>query len=596
MKQIGIAHLITPPAWIKNKQHEQLFLLDGIVHEGALREIRLGPGVTLPPAPQQEKRLRVLHFNDSHGRLTSLTRNGREPHFSRLAGFVHKVRREHRQDPDTSVLLLSAGDDQIGSQFDYLLGTTPTNFRCHAPYRLYSQAGVDLATIGNHDLDLGSGLLRHAMLQDARFPLLSANLVFPTAETRWHFPAALLVSKGLRIGIIGITTTAQLHHLPGDTYQMIDPLQAVQNILPALRPFCDLLIILSHLGYSAQSSAIATVETGDIQLAEQLPPASVDLIVGGHTHHVLNSTGLCAENIVNGIPIVQAGAMGNFLGDVTLKYTPGQPMQTSACLHAINAQPVDEIFEKLYVTPLVNMLEPLLSLPIGTITPHEDCTETAVKHQFAGGESALANFMTDAIISSCKANGLKVDLAAIDQSAVHSGLPDCRDLTLADCYNLMPYADHLVVYVLSGEQLHALVADNVQRWAHPGRSEKYRGFFHFSRELRYEVFYAPDEKKWRLGRVLFGGAPLSAFADRTFHLATTSFSRHQVPKDAQDVIAESNGQPPFDLSACRQIPTSLFFREAMVDVMMLRGGITAENGLRRDGRFHIIPPPDQTST
>ena len=49
-----------------------------------------------------------------------------------------------------------------------------------------------------------------------------------------------------------------------------------------------------------------------------LPAGTVHLIVGAHTHNVLNEAGLSAANIVNGIPIVQAGKFGQFVGEVDI--------------------------------------------------------------------------------------------------------------------------------------------------------------------------------------------------------------------------------------------------------------------------------------
>ena len=186
----------------------------------------------------------------------------------------------------------------------------------HAGYRLYSAAGVDAGVVGNHDLDAGAGPLARAIERDARFPLLSANLcASPPLAGRVH-PAALLVVKGLRIGLVGLTTRGEIRCAPD--LCLSHPLLALQNLLPALRPLCDVLIVLSHLGHSLAASSATTRDVGDVELAASLPPGSVHLIVGGHTHEALNETCLSAANLVNGIPIVQAGTMGRCLGEVDI--------------------------------------------------------------------------------------------------------------------------------------------------------------------------------------------------------------------------------------------------------------------------------------
>jgi len=67
-----------------------------------------------------------------------------------------------------------------------------------------------------------------------------------------------------------------------------NPVQTIHNLLPAMRPLCDVMIILSHLGYSLNADSGAVSEAGDVELARSLPLGSVHLIVGGHTHNVLN--------------------------------------------------------------------------------------------------------------------------------------------------------------------------------------------------------------------------------------------------------------------------------------------------------------------
>jgi hypothetical protein len=57
---------------------------------------------------------------------------------------------------------------------------------------------------------------------------------------------------------------------------------------------------------------------GDVELAASLSPGVIHLIVGGHTHNSLNEEGLSPQNIVNGIPIVQAGKFGQFVGEVEI--------------------------------------------------------------------------------------------------------------------------------------------------------------------------------------------------------------------------------------------------------------------------------------
>ncbi len=347
--------------------------------------------LTPPPPLLRPFLLKILHLNDLHGHLVHLTPAGHEPVFARVVGRVRHLRQRYATDPHTAVLFLSAGDDMAGSVFDEILDEPAalTDDSCvHASYRLYAAAGLDAAVLGNHDLDMGASLLAQAIQREAAFPILSANLqASPLLASHVH-AAAILSVKGARVGLMGLTTPAQLN-CPGVT--LTDPLRAAKTLLPRLRPFCHFLIILSHLGYSLDAAAAGTAVAGDVELARQLPPGGADLIVGGHTHLALNEQGLEQQNIVNGLPIVQAGASGRFLGEVCLTRAE-TVVVTDARLTPTVSLLADDTFERAAVAPLVAQIRPIFTRRLGRTISHPDLSPEAVHNTFAAGESALAKF------------------------------------------------------------------------------------------------------------------------------------------------------------------------------------------------------------
>ena len=124
---------------------------------------------------------------------------------------MRKVRQACQTDPQTAALLISGGDDLIGSVFDELLAGGGDSSNVHAAYQLYSAAGVDVGVIGNHDLDFGSKILAKAIQRDARFPLLSANFIDYSSTARYYYPAAIIVTKGDPNWYCG------LYHIRGDS-------------------------------------------------------------------------------------------------------------------------------------------------------------------------------------------------------------------------------------------------------------------------------------------------------------------------------------------------------------------------------------------
>ncbi len=511
------------------------------------------------------------------------------PIFSRLAAWMRATRDHYADDPQVAVLAVSAGDDSGGVIFDELLGRDPETFQAHAGYRLYSEMGVDIGGIGNHDLDRGALLLAHAIRQEATFPILAANVTGDPALAACCCPAALVVVKGVRIGFIGLTTPAQIRPEPNSQRRVTDPVAAVHNLIPALRPLCDVLIILSHLGYSLNMRSAAVRDAGDVELARSLPPGAVHLIVGGHTHNALNETGLSADNIVNGVPIVQAGKFGQFVGevDITVQQTA---LVTHARLRATIDLPADEAFEAEHVRPLLEQVEPYRGRIIGRAADDEDLSAEAVCSTFAAGESALANFIADALVAQARGQGYPVDFALVDASVVGGGLPVGAEIAFGDWFDLMPFADTLCLYRLSGQQLDELLQDNARRMDRPDQPHTERGFLHFSQHVRYAVEPGAASGQARAVEILVDGQPIGNWRDRSFLVACSSFLRG--PAAAWEEYARRNGaQPVFDLQQLPQEYTQLYVRDLLVDVITAHGGVLPEGGARRDGRLRVLALP-----
>ncbi len=566
---------------------DSLYLFRGTPATAPIREIVAEPGVTLPGPPDlppdRSLRLRVLHFNDLHGRLADVSADAIRPVFSRMAGYIRRAREACAGRPDAGVLVFSGGDDLVGTAFSELAGCRPAGFTCHPAYRLYSAAGVAAGGIGNHDLDWGLGLLALAARQDAAFPLLSANLApgRDVAAAGVH-PAALFVVKGVRVGVIGLTTLSEIKHvLPGE-FAITDPVAAVRNLLPAFRPLCDVVIVLSHLGYSLADPRGIVVGAGDVELAQALPSATVHLIIGGHTHSALHEAGLDGAHVVNGIPIIQAGARGCYLGEVELDVTTGGVAVADARLLPVEALAPDAAFEATHVRPLAEEVQRRIGEPIGQAAAHPDLDDARVREAFAAGESALADFIADALVARCRTAGFPVDFAVVDASSVCAGLPVDGGITFGDLFAVMPFADSIELRRLPPAQLTALLDDNARRADRPAEPHVERGFLHFSREVRYGIIHGETRVSARASEAIVDGAPLETLS-RPLLVACSSFVRELAAGWERQCAAQ--GQPLWDLRSLPAEQTGLVLREEVLAYIRVHGGVTAAAGLLRDGRL-----------
>ncbi len=245
------------------------------------------------------KKLTLLHSNDMHGDfMAEQLDNQLMGGISLLSGYIEQVRRE-----EENVLYTISGDMFQGSLIDQ-------EYRGLSTIELMNMLTPNVATLGNHEVDYG---LTHLLFLEkcARFPIINANLYIKSNHVRLFKSHVILEVDGMKILFIGIITEevlskAKQEKLVGALVDVRDAAQEVGKICDSYRTEdIDFTVLLTHIGFQA-----------DQELAALLNPEwGVDLIIGGHTHTVLEEP--C---VVAGIPIVQAGTGTDQIGrfDLTI--------------------------------------------------------------------------------------------------------------------------------------------------------------------------------------------------------------------------------------------------------------------------------------
>src|SRR3989449_3939779 len=145
--------------------------------------------------------LRVVAIADFHGALAPRAwpwSNGRA--VGGAAALKVWVDSLARQCGCTSIRL-DAGDE--------MQGTPISNFTYgRATIEAMNALGLDAAAIGNHEFDWSVDTLR-ARMQEARYPFVSANITDSagTARPDWAEPWKVIQRGGLKVAVIGLTTT-----------------------------------------------------------------------------------------------------------------------------------------------------------------------------------------------------------------------------------------------------------------------------------------------------------------------------------------------------------------------------------------------------
>jgi 2',3'-cyclic-nucleotide 2'-phosphodiesterase (5'-nucleotidase family) len=615
-----------------NGSIDKLFLLKGDPLATPIKQIVAEDGSAVPsPVLQAGERrvLRVLHFNDMHNHITDMHKKKGDTR--RLAQMV-KLVKEARSNAakNEAVLFVSAGDDHTGSIFDELMGWSPEEFVADAGYRAYSAAGLDVAAIGNHEFDRGAELLKKGIDTDANFPLLSANVHSSKHMIRDedYVSAAIAEIKGLRVGLIGLTTNIDTRvGQPEDPTLTVErPLKAIENLLPAVSDISDVVVILSHCGYGegkhASGKAATERDIGDgdfavASLASKLSKKPV-VVVGGHTHTKLNAEGMDENNLIDGVLITQAQAHGKYLGDIALSIAADQGRDnwySSVALHPIkksdkrvkaddpkyaSLQQVgdwDSGFEESVVVPLIKALDSKLAEVIGDVATDGLGRQAMINSRYVG-ENALANFMNDAVVArSATFPSGKVDFALFNATGVSSGVSKGA-LSFKAWYDVMPYADAIHVATMSGQQIHDMLQSNVKRLLRPEEVAKTdmsgfvsRGFLHFSSGIRYEIELGKDAAASKAINISLNGQPIESVLDTTFTMAINTYMALGGFGEAWNSKPIGGGVKgdliSFDLRKLDYDHTGLVYRNEVIAYIRENKEISEFNGGKLDGRLSI---------
>lgn len=251
----------------------------------------------------------ILHTNDMHSQIDPFSESDKnypgKGGMAKRAALIKSIREEN-----PNVLLLDAGDVFQGTPYFNFYGG-------ELEFTLMSEMKYDAATMGNHDFDNGLEGFKK-MLPHANFPFICSNYDFSNTILKDKTePYQVFKKNGIRIGVYGLGVELQglvskLNY--GETIYR-DPITVANEMALFLKEEknCDLVICLSHLGYSYKSSKIS-----DCTLAAQ--SKNTDIIIGGHTHTFLDEPVLIPNADGKDVIVNQAGWAGLRLGRIDIKF------------------------------------------------------------------------------------------------------------------------------------------------------------------------------------------------------------------------------------------------------------------------------------
>ncbi|HWB31494.1 MAG TPA: bifunctional metallophosphatase/5'-nucleotidase [Vicinamibacterales bacterium] len=426
----------------------------------------------------------VLAFNDFHGHLDPPDgANGRIGTID--AGGVEYLTARLKQlralHPNT--ITVSAGDN---------IGASPLlsgMFHDEPTIEALSDAGLDVSTVGNHELDEGwwelyrmqkggchpvDGCQDGTPFAGARFEYLSANVLLdPTAveasklaASGWRatgagpqtlFPASTVRTiDGVKIGFIGLAlegtpTIVSSASLRGLTFR--PEADAANDAAAALvRQGVRTIVVLIHQGGRQSGGTYDTCEhmSGPIlDIVHALSP-EIDVVISGHTHEAYNCR-------VDGRLLTSAASYGRLITDVDLRIDRATGDVASSS--ATNAIVTRDLPKDAASTALVDRYRPFAKT-LGDRVVGSIAVELP-RAQNAAGEAPLGDVVADAYLAAARAQTGGADAAFTNSGGIRGDLlaqppatPDGpRQVTYAQTFAVLPFGNRVVVKTLSGEAL-----------------------------------------------------------------------------------------------------------------------------------------------
>jgi 2',3'-cyclic-nucleotide 2'-phosphodiesterase/3'-nucleotidase/5'-nucleotidase len=401
-----------------------------IVPEGAASAVRTLfqiPARPLPVGPRDTILLRVLATADLHGALLPKVREPTGGQSSGGAAALAGMMDSLAADCACPTIRLDAGDA--------MQGTVSANVtRGRAMVEVLNRLGIAATALGEHDFAWSQDTLRRRM-SEARYAWLAAN-VFDSATGRrpdWIVPFRMVDAGGLKVAVVGYITaetktSVKSEHTAGLRFG--EGALAIHDVLSevrALRP--DLTVLLAHAG----AACTGPVCTGEIiQLADAVESRTLDLVIAGHTHRMVNTR-------VAGIAIVEAGAEGSALAVADVVKTPAGGREVRTRIEPVSPDRVQPDVEmEALVESYRRRAESITSRVV-----------TTVKFPLAreGDQYPLGGMIAEA-----RRNVLRADIGLVGNLGIRGDLP-AGPVTYGQLFEVQPSQNSLIKVRLTGTQL-----------------------------------------------------------------------------------------------------------------------------------------------
>jgi 5'-nucleotidase len=271
-------------------------------------------------------------------------------------------------------------------------------------------AGLDLATLGNHEFDFGDDVLIERM-HEATWQWVVSNVV----DTRTGQPigdAAPYIVKtfgALKVGFIGLClTTSEISRDKLTHTRLVDPIDAAGQYLPRLKADgATVIVAVTHLAFAT-----------DRALVERFP--QIDLVIGGHEHYVITST-------MNRTLISKAGTDARWVARIDVNRRGGGAVERFYELLPIGSALADEPHTAAVVASYESRLGSELEAVIGATSVPLDTMSVRLR----SSERNVGDLVADAIRADAQADVAIVNSGSIRGDRIYPAGPITRRMIVS---------------------------------------------------------------------------------------------------------------------------------------------------------------------
>ncbi len=484
-------------------QHARRLVAVGLATAGALAISILSPAATSagPPAEARGPKpvaVKLLALNDFHGALevpggsggriqTGPAVNGTTPTVDAGGGeyLATQLAELAAAQKKGNTVTVAAGD---------LIGASPllsAAFHDEPTIESLGLAGLDYASVGNHEFDEGADeLLRiqnggcHPVdgcadgtpYEGADFQYLSANAFVTDTGEPLLAPYAIERIQGVQVGFIGMTLegTRQIVSQEGVAgLEFTDEIETANRYADELqRRGVESIVVLLHEGGSQTGPDAWDVNGCNgfqgpiVDIAAGMDDA-IDVVVSGHTHQAYKCE-------IDGKLVTSASSNGRLITEIDLSIDrrTGDVRTASAENVIVTRDVTPDPVQTELIARYRDALGPIATEVVGA-TPDGLSRTQEVLFPGALGESALGNVIADAQLAATDDEAGAV-AAFMNPGGVRADL-DAGDVTYEEAFTVQPFANNLVTLDLTGAQLACLLEQQFQvgRTLYPSATVSY---------------------------------------------------------------------------------------------------------------------------